>query len=286
MWSCQLISSHTKHDRGDVTNKDRSCSHSQLTHCSVCSRGLWLCRYSRSCVVWKLRSLVPRVHLRISLHVKMTSLIHSLWHVTVNLHLLSVFNTCFCAVPDFGIDVLSTNGSQEPHGPGLLKVSGLERSQERSQESCRDSQLPVPSTPNPPLSPPTLPVSLPQPQPSIPQTPSPLRTQPNGPTQPLNHLPPRSEALPRPQSPAALPLAQGQEPSPTPPPRHQHQPEVLSHPRPPPTPSLHPHPPSPALPNHHSHQQHPIQSGSHRPPSRCHPRPLSAYNSLSLNGHR
>uniref|UniRef100_A0A3Q4N0G2 Activator of transcription and developmental regulator AUTS2 a n=1 Tax=Neolamprologus brichardi TaxID=32507 RepID=A0A3Q4N0G2_NEOBR len=195
------------------------------------------------------------------------------------------FSTAAVKVPDFGIDVLSTNGSQEPHGPGLLKVSGLERSQERSQESCRDTQLPVPSTPNPPLSPPTLPVSQPQPQPSIPQTPSALRTQPNGPTQPLNHLPPRSEALPRPQSPAALPLAQGQEPSPTPPPRHQHQPEVLSHPRPPPTPSLHPHPPSPALPNHHSHQQHPIQSGSHRPPSRCHPRPLSAYNSLSLNGH-
>ncbi|KAG7224527.1 hypothetical protein INR49_015051 [Caranx melampygus] len=139
------------------------------------------------------------------------------------------------AVPDFGIDVLSTNGSQEPHGPGLLKVSGLERSQERSQESCREPQPPAPSTPDQPLpTPQEPPLSLPQAQPSVPRPPSPHWTQANGPTQApaSTHLPPRSEALPRPQTPAALPLAQGQEPSPPPPPRpqHQHQPELLSHP--------------------------------------------------------
>ena len=198
------------------------------------------------------------------------------------------FSLCFYSVPDFGIEVLSTNGSQEPHGPGLVKVSGLERSQERSQESCRDPQPPASSTPSQPLAPQALPLPQPQPQPPVPKPPSPRRTQTNGSTQApaSTHLPPRSEAIPRPQTPAALPLAQGQEPSPPPPPRPLHQPDLLSHPRPPPTPIPHPHPPSPALPTHHPHQQHPSQAGPHRPPSRCHPRPISAYNGLNLNGHR
>lgn len=188
----------------------------------------------------------------------------------------------FDTVPDFGIDVLSTNGSLEAHGPGLLKVSGLERSQERSQESCRDTPPPASSTHIQPPPPKTLPL----PHPSIPSLVSPRWTHANGPSQAptSTRLPPRSEALNRPQTPAALPLAQGQEHSPPPPPRPQL--DLLSHPQLPPTPSLHPHPPSPSLPTHHPHQQHPSQAGPHRPSSRCHLRPLPAYNSLNLNGHR
>ncbi|GLD47167.1 autism susceptibility gene 2 protein isoform X1, partial [Lates japonicus] len=75
------------------------------------------------------------------------------------------------AIPEFGIDVLSTNGSQEPHGPGLLKVSGLERSQERSQESCRDPQPPAsstPSQPSPPPRPPPFPATTPAIRPPAP----------------------------------------------------------------------------------------------------------------------
>ncbi|KAI4814197.1 hypothetical protein KUCAC02_003402 [Chaenocephalus aceratus] len=121
-------------------------------------------------------------------------------------------------VPDFGIHVLSTNGSQEPHGPGPLQVSGLERSQERSQEPCRDPHPPASSCVQQPLSPHR------------------TLTQSSAKAPAFTHLPPRSEALPRPQTPAALPL-------------------------------------------------HPSQAGPHRPPSRSHPRPLSAYNGLNLNGH-
>lgn len=192
--------------------------------------------------------------------------------------LIYSFSSCF-AVPDFAVNVLSTNGSQGPPGPGLLKVSGLERSQERSQESCRDPQPSENSPTSPSLPPQTLP--LPQPQ-----TLSPLRTHANSSIQvPVSTHPlPHSEAPPRPQTPAALPLPQGQVPSPTPLPRPQ--PDQPIHSRPQPAQSLHPHPPSPALPNHHPHQQHPTQAGPHRPPSRCQPRPLSAYNGLHLNGHR
>lgn len=175
--------------------------------------------------------------------------------------------------------MLSTNGCQEPPGPGLLKISGLERSQENSQEGCKDPQPPESSTTSPPLPPQTIP--LPQPQ-----ILSPLRPQANSPTQvPVStHVLSHSEALPSPQTPAALPLPQGQEPSLPPLPRPQ--PDQPIHSRLQPTQSLHPHPPSPALPNHQPHQHHPTQAGPHRPPSRCQPRPLSNYNGINLNGHR
>lgn len=58
--------------------------------------------------------------------------------------LLFMFNT----FSDFGTDVFTTNGSQEHNGPGLLKVSGLECSQERSQ---RAAGAPNPLHPVPPV---------------------------------------------------------------------------------------------------------------------------------------
>ncbi|KAM6970633.1 uncharacterized protein FYW47_005899 [Aplochiton taeniatus] len=237
------------------------------------------------------------------------------------------FSTAALKVPDFPADALSTNGSQEPRGAGL-PVSGLERSQERSQESCKEPQPLGPSRPKLPLPPQAHAPARPLPALCGPQAQlSPPRRAPSHSRAQASVPPPqRCEAVPKPPLPAALPLAQGQEPSQAPPPRPQHQSEPLSHPRPPPTPSLHPHPPSPALPaqqhhhhphqhhphhppsqagpqrppspalpaqqhhphhHHHQHQQHPSQAGPQRPPSRCHPRPLSAYSSsLSLNGHR
>uniref|UniRef100_A0A4W5QCZ7 Uncharacterized protein n=1 Tax=Hucho hucho TaxID=62062 RepID=A0A4W5QCZ7_9TELE len=201
------------------------------------------------------------------------------------------FSTAAVKVPDFSVDALSTNDIQERGGLGLPKVSGLERSQEKSQESCKDVPvpLPAPSAPKQPLPPQPYTAGRPRPQPlSLPTS----QAQPSLPgprlAQAPVHQPPRSEASLRPQIPAALPLAQGQEPSQAPPSRPQHQPEPLSrpqrqpeplsHPRPPPT--LHPHP---ALLSHHPSQS---QAGHQRLPSHCgpHPRPLSAYSSsLSLN---
>lgn len=200
-------------------------------------------------------------------------------------HFFNIFHSLFFPGPDFSISAIS-NGSQEPQGPGLLKVSGLERSQERSQESCKDSQPPASN--NPSQTSPLEVLPVPQPQPSGPRPQSPPWSHTNGPTQvvPPTHLPPRSEAHPQPQTATDLPPVQSRQAAPPPPPRPQHQPELLSYPQPPPRPSPHPHPPSPTLRTHHSHQQHPNQAGPHRPPSRCNPRPLSAYNSINLNGHR
>ncbi|CDQ85821.1 unnamed protein product [Oncorhynchus mykiss] len=188
-------------------------------------------------------------------------------------------------VPDFSINAVSTNDSQERGGLGLPKVSGLERSQEKSLESCRDALVPppAPSAPKQPLPPQPCAAARPLPL-SLPSS----QAQPFPPSSRLAqvpvHQPPRSEASLRPQIPEVLPLAQGQEPSQPPQPRPQHQPQTLPHPRPPPTASLHTHLPSTALPAHPPSQS---PAGLHRPPSRCgpHPRPLSAYsNSLSFNG--
>ncbi len=186
---------------------------------------------------------------------------------------------CFfvSSVPDFSIDTLSTNASQELRGLGITKVSGLERSQEKSQETSRELSLAtrslVPTShPKPPL---PAPLHI-QPPPSnrgLPLPPSLAQTQHPCPERPLRPLSP----------PTTLPQTQGQEPSQAPPAQPQHPPEPPPHPRPPRTPSIYHHPPSPVLPT----QQNPNQPVQHRPPSRCHPRPISAYSSsLNLNGLR
>lgn len=182
---------------------------------------------------------------------------------------------------DFGIDVFCTNGSQEPHGPGLLKVSGLERSQERSQESCGDHQPPASTITDPPQ---TRAPSQQQLLSSIPLPASPCQTQSKGSTQVLapRHLTIRSEVSLRPQAPTSLLLVHDKVPSPPCPPRHQHKPDL--HCEAPPRPSNHLYPPQPLLPTHHPHQQHPSQARPQRPPSRCQVRPLPACN--NFKGYR
>lgn len=190
-------------------------------------------------------------------------------------------STVFVFLLDFGIDVLSTNGSQEPHGPGLLKVSGLERSQERSQESCRDHQPSASITLTGP--PQTRALSQQQLLSSVPPAASP-QAQSKASPQALasTHLTTRPDALPRPQTPASLFLVHGKGPSPPPPPHPQNQPDRYSEASG--RPINHPRPPQPLPSSHHPHQQHPSQAGPQRPPSRCQVRPLPACN--NFKGHR
>ncbi len=181
------------------------------------------------------------------------------------------------SVPDFSVDTLSTNASQELQGLGIPKVSGLERSQEKSQETSRELSSATPSL---------VPTSHPKPPLPAPFTSS---------------RPPSNRGLPLPPSPAkpstlaqsvhwdrCHPLPPCLKPRAKSPLRHP-QPSLSTHL------SLHltqghlelqafyHHPPSPALPT----QQNPTQPLQHRPPSRCHPRPISAYSSsLTLNGLR
>ncbi|KAG5844440.1 hypothetical protein ANANG_G00162540 [Anguilla anguilla] len=88
-----------------------------------------------------------------------------------------LFSTVTNKVPDFSVDALAPNDSQEARGLGVPKVSGLERSQERSKESAR--------TPQPALSP------VPPPAPSHPQPPpAPALSRPPGQSQPAWAAPP------------------------------------------------------------------------------------------------
>ncbi|CAF92390.1 unnamed protein product, partial [Tetraodon nigroviridis] len=182
---------------------------------------------------------------------------------------------------EFGIDVLSTKGSQEPHGPGLLKVSGLERSQERSQESCRDHQPSVSTASS--HHPQTQVSSQQQRLSSIPLPASPHQTKPKDRVQALASAHPRirSEALPRPKAPASSFLVHGKEPPAPSPPHRQNKPDL--HSDAPPRSSNHSHPPQSLLPTHHPHQKHPSQAGPQRPHSRCQVRSLPPCN--SLKGH-
>lgn len=177
---------------------------------------------------------------------------------------------------DIGIDVFSTNGGQEPRGPCLLKVSGLERSQERSEESCRDDQ---PSASTVSDSPQTQALSQQQLLLSVPLPASPCQTQLEDSTQVLasTYLTSQSEALPRPQTPASLLLVHGKKPSPASPPRQN---ELDLHREAPPRAVNHLPPPRPLLPTPHPHQQHPSKARLHRPPSRCQVRPLPACNNF------
>ncbi|KAJ8342763.1 hypothetical protein SKAU_G00326910, partial [Synaphobranchus kaupii] len=138
-----------------------------------------------------------------------------------------LFSTVTNKVPDFSVDALATNDSQEARGLGIPKVSGLERSQERSKDSGKETPLPasnLPKQPSPEAPPPT----------AAPPTPNPAQA-------------PRAEPAPQRLSPPAPPRPQGPEPPQTAPPRPkaqpQQQPEPPSHPRPPPTPNPHSHPP-------------------------------------------
>ncbi len=127
----------------------------------------------------------------------------------------------------------------------------------------------------------------------IPNLPSPPHFTSSHPLQPGVTLAPKLSPNPAPLPRASTETAvtpyypalqtQGQEPSQAPPAQPQHPPEPPPHPRPPRTPSIYHHPQSPVLPT----QQNPNQPVQHRPPSRCHPRPISAYSSsLNLNGLR
>lgn len=178
--------------------------------------------------------------------------------------------------------MLSTKGSQEPHGPGLLKVSGLERGQERSPESCREHQ-PSAST----LSthhPQTQALSQQQLFSSISPPTFPRQTELKDSPQVLasTHLTIHSEALPRPQAPASLFPVHGKEPSAPYPPHRANQLDLHSEATP--RPSNHPQPPQSLLPTHHCPQRHPSQARPQQPPSRCQVRPLPACN--NLKGHR
>lgn len=177
---------------------------------------------------------------------------------------------------DLGIDVFSTNGRQEPHGPGLLKVSGLER----SRESCGDHQPPASTITDPPQ---TRAPSQQQLLSSIPLPASLCQTQSKSSTQVLapTHLTIRSEVSLRPQAPTSLLFVHDKVPSPPCPPQ-QHEPD--QHCEPPPRPSNHLYPQQPLLPTHHPHQQHPSQARPQWPPSRCQVRPLPACN--NFKGHR
>lgn len=207
-----------------------------------------------------------------------------------NIESLEIFKLfCFCEYQDsyfclnytfflldVGIDVFSTNGSQEPHGPCLLKVSGLERSQERSEESCRDYQPSASTITDPPQ---TQALSQQQLLSSVPLPASPCQTQLKDSTQVLASTYPtsQSEALPRPQTPASLLLVHGKKQSPPSPPCQN---ELDRHCEAPPRPSNHLHPPQPLLPTHHPHQQHPSKAKLQQPPSRCQVWPLPSCNNF------
>lgn len=154
------------------------------------------------------------------------------------------------ADPDVGVGALPDHDSQDA-GPVVPKISGLERSQEKSQDCCKEPIFE--------------PVVLKDPCPQVPQ--------------PL----PQAQAEPQPRAPSPDPDLVQRTEAPPQPPRPSTQPPQAppeAQPQPAPQPAVQ-RPPRPQSPAQLLHQSLPAVQA--QPPCQSLAQPLSAYNSSSLS---
>lgn len=181
---------------------------------------------------------------------------------------IRTFIVCFCSVslaffhafplflsplshadPELGVGALPEHNQDA--GPIVPKISGLERSQEKSQDCCKEPVFE--------------PVVLKDPHPQLPQLPSQPQAEPQ-----LQIPSPDPNLVPRTEAPPQFPPPSTQ-PAPGPP-EAQLQPAPLPQVQ---------RPPRPQSPSHLLQQTlPPVQS---HPPSQSLSQPLSAYNSSSLS---